>query len=200
MDPNLRIDELERLVAAKDATIADLTAKLQAIEARITAMQRRIFGRSSEQLHDPGQQALDFLTRDVSSPFVDAAATAEVPAATTSETTADTDAAAVPAQRRKRGKRLGRLPDHVEVTERIIDVPEAERLGADGQPLVRLTDEITERLDYVPSHYRRLRSYSPMAPAPPSPAGSMPAATSTKYVTRSRKLLPWSGASPCSMP
>jgi transposase len=162
MDPNLRIDELERLVAAKDATIADLTAKLQAMEARITAMQRRIFGRSSEQLHDPGQQTLDFLTRDVSSPFVDAAATAEVPAAATSETTGDEDTAAVPAQRRKRGKRLGRLPDHVEVTERVIDVPEAERLGADGQPLVRLTDEITERLDYVPSHYRRLRIIRPV--------------------------------------
>lgn len=162
MDPITRITELEAqarkmlaAVAAKDATIADLTAKLQAMEVRLNAMQRRIFGRSSEQLHDPGQQTLNLLGNNPL-PYDSAALTAEVTAAD------PTSAEETPVRGRPRGKRLGRLPDHVVVDERIIDVPEAERIGGDGQPLVRLSDEITERLDYVPSHYRRLRLVRPV--------------------------------------
>jgi len=162
MDPITRITELEAqarnmhaAVAAKDAMIADLTAKLQAMEVRLSAMQRRIFGRSSEKLHDPGQQTLNLLGNDPL-PFDSAALTAEVTAAD------QTPAIDTPVRRRPRGKRLGRLPDHVEVEERIIDVPEAERMGVDGQPLARLSDEVTERIDYVPSHYRRLRLVRPV--------------------------------------
>lgn len=162
MDPITRIAELEAqvrevlaVVAAKDATIADLTAKLQAMDVRLSAMQRRIFGRSSEQLHDPGQQVLDLLGKDPL-PFGTAALTAEVTAAN------QEPVVEAPARRQPRGKRLGRLPEHVEVVERVIDVPAAERIGVDGRPLMRLTDEITERLDYIPSHYRRLRIVRPV--------------------------------------
>jgi transposase len=169
MDPIARIAELEAqmtsvlaaltakdaTIAAKDATIADLTAKLQAMEVRLSAMQRRIFGRSSEQLHDPGQQTLNLLGNDPL-PFDSAALTAEVTAAD------QAPAEEVPVRRRPRGKRLGRLPNHVVVDERVIDVPEAERIGRDGQPLVHLSNEVTERVDYVPSHYRRLRLVRPV--------------------------------------
>jgi transposase len=169
MDPLARIDALESQVrdllavvaakdatiAAKDATIADLIAKLQAMEVRLSAMQRRIFGRSSEQLHDPGQQTLDLLGSGLV-PFGSAAATAEATAADR------VSATVIPAARRPRGKRLGRLPDHIELVERVLDVPEAERVGRDGLPLVRLTEEVVERLDYVPSHYRRLRIIRPV--------------------------------------
>lgn len=169
MDPNTRTAELERVIAAqhdalraKDATIADLTAKLQAIEVRIAAMQQRLFGRSSERFHDPGQQSLDFLAGGTASPFVAAAAITEVPAAPSNETAAEPEPETAPASPRKRGKRLGRLPDHVETVDRVIDVPEADRIGHDGQPLAHLTNEITERLDYVPSHFRRLRIIRPV--------------------------------------
>jgi transposase len=169
MDPLARIDTLEAqlrdllavvaakdaALAAKDVRIADLTAKLQAMEVRLSAMQRRTFGRSSEQLHDPGQQTLDLLGSGPL-PFGSAAAIAEVPAAD------QVPAATTPARRRPRGKRLGRLPDHIELVERVLDVPEAERIGRDGLPLVRLTEEVVERIDYVPSHYRRLRIIRPV--------------------------------------
>jgi transposase len=169
MDPIARIAELEAqmasvlaalaakdaTIAAKDATIADLTGKLQAMEARVSAMQRRIFGRSSEQLHDPGQQVIDLLGKDPL-PFACAAPVAET-AAANQEPVAD-----APAVRQPRGKRLSRLPEHVEVVERIIDVPADQRIGADGLPLVRISEEVTERLDYIPSHYRRLRLVRPV--------------------------------------
>ncbi len=79
MDPIARIANLKKKMqavlaalaekaaqlAAKDAIIADLTAKLQAMEARLSALlQRRIFRRCSEQLHDPGQQTLNLLGDD----------------------------------------------------------------------------------------------------------------------------------------
>lgn len=162
MDPITHIAELEVQMkavlaasSAKDATIADLTAKLQAMELRLSAMQRRIFGRSSEKLHDPGQQTLDLLG-NTPLPFASAALTTEVTAAD------QAPAEEVPARRGKRGKRLGRLPDHVEVVERVIDVPEAERIGVDGQPLVRVGEEVVERLGYVPSHYLRERTVRPI--------------------------------------
>lgn len=162
MDQSARIAELETqmrevlaLVAAKDATIADLTAKLQAMEARLSAMQRRLFGRSSEQLHDPGQQVLDLLGKDPL-PFACAAPIAEVAAAN------QEPVAGVPAVRQPRGKRLSRLPEHVEVVEQVIDVPADERIGTDDLPLVRISEEVTERLDYIPSHYRRLRIVRPV--------------------------------------
>ena len=155
MDPIAHIAELEQRVQERDATIADLTAKLQAMEVRLSAMQRRIFGRSSEQLHDPGQQTLNLLGNDPL-PFDSAALTAEVTAAD------QTPAIDTPVRRRPRGKRLGRLPDHIEVVERIIDVPEAERIGNDGRPLVRVGEEIVERLGYVPSHYLRERTVRPI--------------------------------------
>lgn len=155
MDPIARIAELEQRVQDRDVTIADLTAKLQAMEVRLSAMQRRIFGRSSEQLHDPGQQTLNLLGTDPL-PFDSAALTAEVTAA--DQTPVDETSV----RRRPRGKRLGRLPQHVEVVERIIDVPEAERIGVDGRPLVRVGEEIVERLGYVPSHYLRERTVRPI--------------------------------------
>jgi transposase len=155
MDPVARITELEQRVQERDATIADLTAKLQAMEVRLSAMQRRLFGRSSEQLHDPGQQTLNLLGNDPL-PFDSAALTAEVTAAD------PTPADDAPVRRRPRGKRLGRLPDHIEMVERIVDVPEAERIGVDGRPLVRVGEEVVERLGYVPSHYLRERIVRPI--------------------------------------
>ena len=162
MDPITRITELGAqardmlaAIAAKDATISDLTAKLQAMEARLSAMQRRIFGRSSEQFHDPGQQTLNLLGNDPL-PFDSAALTAEVTAAD------QAPAEETPVRRRPRGKRLGRLPHHIKVVERIIDVPEAERIGGDGRPLVCAGKEIIERLGYVPSHYLRERTVRPI--------------------------------------
>lgn len=166
MDPIARIAELEAqmtaalatkdaTIAARDATIIDLTAKLQAMEVRLSAMQRRIFGRSSERLHDSGQQVIDLLGKDPL-PFASAVPIAEVAAANQEPVT---DA---PAARQPRGKRLSRLPEHVEVVEQVIDVPAEQRIGVDGKALVRVSEEITERLDYIPSHYRRLRIVRPV--------------------------------------
>jgi transposase len=56
-------------------------------------------------------------------------------------------------QRRKPGGRLT-IPTWLDKDVDIIDIPESERLGADGQPLPCIDQRITEKLDFVPAHFR----------------------------------------------
>jgi transposase len=164
VDPAERIAELEAETARQRAVIADLTDKLQAMEARIQAMSRRLFGPSSERLHDPGQQALDLDGAD--RPFDVAAAVAETPAAD--------PAPATNSPVRQRRRRRARLPEGVAVVERIIDVPEADRIGPGGIPLKHLADEVSERLHYVPSHFERHRLVRPIYGVPFTDAETAP--------------------------
>lgn len=134
----------------RNAQIADLTQKLQAMEQRLSAMNRRVFGSSSERFHDSGQQQLD-LGGDEKVPFVVAAAAPEASAADPDEK-----------KRKARRARKARIPAHVETVEHVIEVPESERIGEDGQPMARLGEETSERLHYIPSHFQRQRIVRPI--------------------------------------
>ena len=156
MDLVARISELEALatrqaaiiaqqqaiITQQQATIADLTEKLSAMDARLTAMTRRMFGSSSERFHDPGQQSLDLGDHR---PFVDAAAAVEATAAPANQSTGE----------RRRRPRRPRLPANTIVVERVIDLPESEKFDADGRPLRHLSNEVAERLHYIPPHFER---------------------------------------------
>lgn len=166
MDPATRIAELEAEnaqlraeLAQRDALIATMQEQLRALEARMAAMQRRIFGRSSEQLHDPNQQAIDF-GQGASGPFAVAAAPAEDAAAAPADGDDENDDGRPARQGRGRQRRL--LLREIVVEERVIDVPESQRIASDGTPLRQLTEEVSERLDYIPAHYRRLRIVRPV--------------------------------------
>lgn len=160
MDPSARIAELEEQLRQRDALIATMQEQLRAMEARIAAMQRRLFGRSSEQLHDPNQQAIDF-GHGASGPFAVAAAPAE-DAAASSATADDADDANDSPVRQGCGRRRRLLLREIVVEERVVDVPESQRIASDGTPLRKLTEEVSERLDYIPAHYRRLRLVRPV--------------------------------------
>jgi len=57
---------------------------------------------------------------------------------------------------RKPGGRM-HLPEWMAQQDEVIDVPESERIGLNGQPLPWIDDEIAWRLDYVPPHFERIR-------------------------------------------
>ena len=156
------IAELQRQLAERDALIARQSEQLQALEARISAMQRRIFGRSSEIFNDPNQQAIDF-GYGASGPFVDAAAIAEVAAAAATDADdPELDAEDRPVRRgRVRGRR-GLYLREIVVEERIIDVPASARMASDGTPLRKIAEEVSERLDFIVGHYRRQRIVRPV--------------------------------------
>jgi len=145
--------------AALRAQVADLTEKLEVMTYRMVQMTRRVFGRSSE-THHPDQQHLDEIMRqilvenelqsdDSTATATTAATTAE--AATTSNTTAATA--------KPRTKRRGRLslPDTLPIEERLIELPESERLDPDGKPLPQIGTRFVDKLDHFPAWFRRLR-------------------------------------------
>lgn len=145
--------------AALRAQVADLTEKLEVMTYRMVQMTRRVFGRSSE-THHPDQQHLDEIMRqilvenelqsdDSTATATAAATTAE--AATTSNTTAATA--------KPRTKRRGRLslPDTLPIEERLIELPESERLDPDGKPLPQIGTRFVDKLDHFPAWFRRLR-------------------------------------------
>jgi transposase len=155
------------------ATVADLTEKLMAMRARLAVLTRRSFGRSSE-AHHPDQQHLDEIMRQV---LVDAALQPDESTTTTDVSAGDdntgsalsatpTSSAATPAKLRT--KRRGRLvlPATLPTEDRLMAVPESERMGLDGKPLPQIGTRIVEKLDYLPAWFRRLRLIYPIYGVP----------------------------------
>jgi len=138
-----------------------LTEKLEVLLARVAQMSRRMYANTTER-HDPNQQNI----------FGDTPATT----ATTAPTAAAADAAASPAAstaaepatttRRRGGKKPGEgriaIPVHLTEKEEIVDLPEAERIGSDGQPLTVVDHEITYKLDFVAGGFVRRKIVKPI--------------------------------------
>ena len=151
--------------AALRATVADLTEKLEVMTYRMAQMARRVFGRSSE-THHPDQQQLDEIMRQIlvenelrpDDVTAAAAAAAATTATATASASASGAAAPVPAVK-PRTKRRGRLtlPDTLPIEERLIELPESERIGPDGKPLPQIGTRIVDKLDHFPAWFRRLR-------------------------------------------
>ena len=131
--------------------ISALTARLKLLEEENRWLKAQLFGRSSEKtaredLH-PGQASL----------FNEA----EVVAAEVAPITVT-----VPAhQRAKHGrKRLDAALPRVDVVH---DIPESEKCcAADGTPLQRIGEEISEQLDYQPAKVRVIRNIRPKYACP----------------------------------
>jgi transposase len=144
----------------------ELQGKVDALQARLERMTRRVYGWSSER-HHPDQQRIDFgqpeIPADTSASDAGAVAMtipAESPASSTRAATAD--GTATPQRRpRKPGSHPGRrrLPASSEVVEQDLVVPEHERLDEHGSPLALLGWRTSEKWDYRPGTYliRRFR-------------------------------------------
>lgn len=85
----------------------------------------------------------------------------------TSDNQADTTAVA--ASKSKKTKARGRrkpLPPELPRVEVVVDIDESERKDADGKPLVRIGEEVSEKLDIIPMQIRVIRTIRPKyAPA-----------------------------------
>ncbi|MBA3847238.1 MAG: IS66 family transposase [Planctomycetes bacterium] len=123
----------------------EIREKLSALMVTHERLLRRIvFPRSETLIHHPDQSQLDFM------------------AGLTPQAVAPIPPDAAPDQRvakkkpRARGRGLRTLPDHLEVTERRIELPEAERRDSDGSELVPVGEERSEKLDFIPGRFRKL--------------------------------------------
>lgn len=134
-----RIDALER----EKAAISEKFSALMIAHERL--LRRLVFPRSETLLHQPDQRQLDFMA-DLQ-PLAPAPEPEPEPAV---------DEKVVQKKRRRRGRGLRTLPDHLEVTEQRIELPESERRDADGSELVPVGEERSEKLDYIPPRFRKL--------------------------------------------
>lgn len=116
-----------------------------AAKARLQALLKRYFGRSSEKL-DPNQLALAWAAVEADQ----ALATPSPPA---------------PVERKPRTpsvRRAQRLEDLPVLETIIIDLPEAQKLAADGTALVKIREELTDEVDYQPGKLFRRQIIRPV--------------------------------------
>lgn len=145
--------ELLQQIADRDARISRQDDELEAarlkialLESKVEELATKLFGKSSEKL-DPNQ--LQILFQELQTPGP-AAGKELGPEAI--ETAAPRPKEALPARKRKSGPRL---PEHLPVVEEVIVPLEVQ---AEPEAFRKIGEEVTERLDYQPARFRRLRT------------------------------------------
>lgn len=144
----------QRLRAANDS----LREQLEVLHYRVSQMSRRIYGNTSERFIDTGQQIIPGVV-----PAHRAVPDDEVERCALVQTS--TAAQAAPPTRRARRGRLA-LPGHLPREDRVI-APDPQTLSQpSGQRLVKLRDEVTEKLDYIAGGFRVIRFIRPVYGVP----------------------------------
>lgn len=143
-------------IARRDEELAALKAENRFLREKIDALVRRVFGSSSEQM-SAAQLELESLLAEGKA---DAPALAE----------SGTAGAHFPScEEKPQRARRQRLPEHLPVKEEVLVPLEVQ---AAPENFRRIGEEVSERLDYQPARYLRLRTVRP------------------KYVSLENKALP----------
>jgi transposase len=144
-----QLQEKDRQLALRDQELQQMRGELERanqeiklLREKIDALVRRLFGAKSEKL-DPEQLLLLLQGFDLPGKAPEPVA-AEAPRRSTA-----------PSPPRERA---ARLPEHLPVIEEVI-VPEAVK--AAPEQWRRIGEEVTEKLDYEPAQFRRLRTVRP---------------------------------------
>jgi len=136
-------EQLKAQLEALSEVIAQRDARISRLESQLNELLRRVYGRSSERL-DPSQLVMRELLSEAQNPQPQ----------TTSESSAETapaDETAVRAHTRKPGGRMP-LPEHLKRNDHYLDIEAGEKIcRCCGKALVRIGEEVTERLSYRPT-------------------------------------------------
>jgi len=112
--------------------------QIEKLQAELELFKRYLFGRRSERFVDSAGQGRLF----------DQPADAEAPAPELSEAGEEE----ITYRRRRQGHGWSELPHHLPREEVLLDVPAAERVcGCCGEPMQRIGEDRTERVDYRPA-------------------------------------------------
>ncbi len=136
--------------AATQGLLHQATLERDAAKARLQALLKRYFGRSSEKL-DPDQLTLAWEAVVAEQTVI----TPPPPAQPV------TRAPRTPSVRR--AQRLEDLPVLETIT---LDLPAAAKLALDGTPLVKIREEITDEVDYQPGKLFRRQIIRPVYASP----------------------------------
>lgn len=133
------LKHVESVLAETAVVCEEQQGRIENLQAELELLKRYIFGRRSERQADsPGQGRL-FEEPDEGEalpPPADEAGMEEITCR----------------RRRRRGHGWGKLPEHLPRQEELVDVPEEERTCPDcGEPLERIGEDRSERVDLVPA-------------------------------------------------
>lgn len=135
----------QQAIGARDARIDALAEEIRQLREYVRLLKHHRFGRTSEKA-DPAQWGL----------FNEA----EVLADGSEKEDADEGIAVAAHTRSPRGRRP--LPDFLPRVEIVHDLPESEKVcAADGTPLVRLGEDVSEQLEIIPATIQVLRHVRP---------------------------------------
>ena len=148
-------DNLERENEALKSENTKLRNELKRLGEQLAWFQRQVFGQKSERFIDPppGQLQLDFNLPEPEEK--------------------KPDPMQVSPHSRRKARRKGactlELPENMERVERLIDVPESERTLPDGTPMVRIGEDVSEKLAFRPGEYYVMRFIRPKYAAASEP-------------------------------
>ena len=139
------VQGLQQLVVRLQNEVSFLSSRATVLEEELRLLRHKIFGRRSERFsqEESKQSAL----------FDEAEGTSEAPGQ------ADATIEVAAHQRAKHGRRP--LPADLPREEVVHDIPEAEKTCSCGQPLVRIGEEISEKLDIIPAQLKVIRHIRP---------------------------------------
>ena len=139
------VDQLATRNSALDSELQELTRKLERYEEQLAWFKNKRYGRSTEQLSDAERLQMRLFDE------IETNAGAEPPE---DEPPADP----VPARRRRRRQPL---PDWLPRETQTIDLPEADKQCACGHQMVRIGEEVAEKVDVIPPQVQVLRTVRP---------------------------------------
>lgn len=152
----------QAVVAEKDAFITELQALIERLEGQVQDYRRTKFGPKSEKL-DPAQLelALEDLETAIAETQAQIAAVEEKIAASESD----------PEKRKSRGPRKARaLPESLPRVERVVE-PDSIACPCGCGDMVRIGEDRTERLDYIPARYQVIVTIRPKYACPKGRTG-----------------------------
>ena len=136
------VTEKQALAAQFEATHSQLKAAYEDVASQLETLKRRFFARSSEkQLQDDQPQLFD-----EPAPAVSEEDAEDAPGEAPEERTT------VRAHARKKRSRKP-LPEHLEREEVILDIDEDEKHCGCGHDLVRIGEEVSEKLTVIPARF-----------------------------------------------
>jgi len=148
--------------AEKDTFITELKALIEKLEGQVQDYRRTKFGPKSEKL-DPAQ--LELALEDLETAIAE---TQEQIAAVEEKNAASTTDPEKKAPRRKRKARA--LPENLPRVERVIE-PDSILCPCGCGDMVRIGEDKTERLDYIPASYQVIVTIRPKYACPKARAG-----------------------------
>lgn len=167
-DPKILREQLAELLEELQATkreLAERDRQLAELQEKLNAALNRLFGRRSERFA-PGQLPFDFLEEDLYKELLD-----KIPPHADE---APDDESAEDKGRKGKKKRNGRAPIPADLPrEDVVHEPDPDALHCDECDVdkVRIGEEVSEQVEYVPSSIKVLRHVRPKYACPCCEAG-----------------------------